>query len=711
MRKIIMVGVAAGTLAAGVAPASAGTSTGTYETPFRADGAHYNSRTDTFSGGTYLGQPTDKNGCAPHSPTGPAGNPDAYRCTPAAGSIVQLADGRILFWDALEGTENLKFGSTDHTVTDGGRLTVNDESRLLTLGSNGPSFATPGTPDGGAHQTTHAEDLPLPAPIAARHYPYNDGAMFCSDQVILGDGSVMDVGGTNYYSEPYIPAPVDKGVIELEGLRNARVFDPSTNSWRQTGSMHHGRWYPGLVTLGNGNVFVASGVTKLIKPVYPSRPEESGRNVAQTETYNTSNGTWIDNGPSADRPLPLFPRLHLLPNGHVYYDAAGQAFNPSGQSTDEAMWNVAGSYDPGTKKWTDLGVPGATTGAPTPYAGFRGSTFSAPLALRPDKGGNYNSASFLTAGGVLLPTPGSYVSVDDSRINTVTTGGSGGTAASDQLKTISTGPLNQRRWYGSAVPLPDGTVYAVDGADIDEVITPGYESPIRAAEVFTPKLDAAGNYAGGTWKPAGEASRKRTYHNTAILRPDGSIMIAGHAPIPSGYNQVSDGPDLPGRPGTNNSHDPSFQIYKPAYFNEHRPVVDSLHQDGGTVVVNTPDAAKITSVVMIRNTAQTHLVDGDGRTVVLPVLSHTATSVTVQLPASTNVLPNGPYLLFANQMRSGAPDSGPGNEVPSIGRQVMVTGTSVPTLTSADMVGSGGTVQVAGHRPARHTKTTTRRHR
>ena len=45
--------------------------------------------------------------------------------------------------------------------------------------------------------------------------------------------------------------------------------------------------------------------------------------------------------------LPLFPRMHLLPNGHVFYNANGQSFNPFGQSYDEALWNVAASLRPG----------------------------------------------------------------------------------------------------------------------------------------------------------------------------------------------------------------------------------------------------------------------------------------------------------------------------------------------------------------------------
>ena len=173
---------------------------------------------------------------------------------------------------------------------------------------------------------------------------------------------MLAVGGTAYYHDPEI-LNTGIGVVELEGLKNARIYDPATNRWTQTGSMNVGRWYPSLVTLGNGNELVASGVKKLVKPVYPDDPADSLANVRKTETYDVRAGTWRDNGPEAARSLPLYPRLHLLPNGEVFYNADGQAFNPFGQSYDEALWNVAASYDPDTERWKDLGIPGAEGGA------------------------------------------------------------------------------------------------------------------------------------------------------------------------------------------------------------------------------------------------------------------------------------------------------------------------------------------------------------
>ena len=125
----------------------------------------------------------------------------------------------------------------------------------------------------------------------------------------------------------------------------------------------------------------------------------------------------------------------------MYYDAAGQVFNPLGESYDEAFWNIAASYDPEAARWTDLGVPGlglgALPGLPdlpgrngmlggvplmpnlpldglpnaggdlTGIPGFRGSAFSIMLPLRPDDQGRYARAEFLSpaASSASRPAP------------------------------------------------------------------------------------------------------------------------------------------------------------------------------------------------------------------------------------------------------------------------------------------------------------------
>ena len=565
-----------------------------------------------------------------------------FDCKPTAGSVAVLSNGKILYWNALEGTENVKTG----IAVEFGKYSVNDQTRLLDLGNGNPSWSKPSPNDAGANPKGNENETVVPGDSSTE--TYNDGALFCADLNALADGRIIAIGGTSYYSEPGNDA-LPYGVAELEGLKNARIYDPATNSWSQTGSMNYGRWYPSMVTLGDGKLFVASGVTKLIKPLYPNRPMDSGTNVKQTETYDPATGKWTYNGASADRSLPLFPRLHLLPNGHVFYNAAGQDFNPAGQSYDEALWNIAATYDPEKKTWTDLGLAGEGTMTP----GFRGSTFSIMLPLRPDEAGNYTEASFLSAGGVLGVTPGSYLAVPTSAITTVDTSGT------DTMSTHATADLNEARWYSTGVALPTGQVLAFSGANRDEVVGPGTGFPVQTAELFDPATE--------TWTQLAASSRARTYHNTAVLLPDGRVLVGGHAPISTLYGSNR---TLPGGFSPNEGRDPTFEIFSPPYmFWGPRPSITKAPSSvgyGDTITLKTDvDVGKIASVTLVRNPTLTHLVDGDQRTVELPVVARHGKSLVVSAPPTGNVAPPGPYMLFVNE----STDKG---LVPSESRQVFV---------------------------------------
>ncbi len=583
-------------------------------------------------------------------------------CKPAAGSVGVLPNGKIVYWDALDSIQEAQLNG----VAEFGHQARNDMARVLDLRGAKPTW-TKSDPNTSVPETGNDGKEFLPGPLHNNDEKRNDGDLFCSDQIFLANGDILDVGGTSYYQEPGIPGMPTYGVVELEGLKNSRIYDTETNTWKASGQMTYGRWYPQIVTLPDSKVMAFSGVTKLIKPVYQDRPADSGRNVTQSEVYDPKTGSWSVDGGS--KSLPLYPRLHLLPNGHVYYDAGGQTFNPAGQAYDEALWNTAASYDPKTHQWRDLGLPQFGNG----LVGFRGSAFSQMLPLKPNAKGEYDTVDVLSAGGVYGVSPGTYVGTDTSTLNTLTIGADG----AETFSSKSTGALNNPRWYSTGVTLPTGQVIAFSGADRDEVVAPGSGTPVRTPEMYDPKT--------GEWTELAGQSKGRTYHNTATLLPDGRVLVGGHAPIVTGYARSTDA--LEQNLGFSNpNRDPSFEVFSPPnLFYGPRPVITGVKpavDRGRTLEIATPDARTVSSVALVRNTAMTHLVDADQRTVLLPVVKRSAGSVTVAVSDNAAVLPDGPYQLFVNKQYAKG-------ETPSVSRQVFVG--TVPAELADDVARNNAT--------------------
>lgn len=572
-------------------------------------------------------------------------------CKPAAGSLINLANGKILYWDALEGTENNRFS----IVTEGGKTFTNDSTRLLDLGRGNAAFSWSDVKpfDGGANPDGNPGEPLIPGGQTTE--TYNDGALFGSHESFLPDGKLLIQGGTDYSLDPGVDG-IPFGAVELTGLKATRIYDPKTNSFTQTGDTGSRRWYPTLLELGDGTYLNFSGVGKLLKPVYPNRPADSGTNVKVVERYDPATAKWSALPRSADFDLPLYPRMHLLPNGRAFYNAAGQSFNPFGQSYGELNWEQLATLDPKTNQWTSLGLPNTAT----PLApGFRGSTSSTMLPLVADARGEYSQASFLTAGGVYgPPSPGSYLATDQSSITTLDTSGAG----REKVTQTATGPLALPRWFGQNILLPTGQVVVFSGANADEVALPGTEIPRQQAELFDP--------ATNKWKPIATQANPRTYHNTAVLLPSGEVLVGGHATISTLYlNNTT----LPGGFAPHDGRDPSFEIFKPPYlFAGQRPKI-ALAQTPGLMgfgrTFDVPvqgDPADIESIALVRNSAITHIVDADQRTVMLKVVGRGAHSVTVATPPNGNVAPPGPYMLFANAKTSQG-------LVPSVAKQLLVT--------------------------------------
>jgi hypothetical protein len=513
-------------------------------------------------------------------------------------SIAVSPDGRIIYWNGVEGFEDPPVHNGWGAPTEKSRTRILDLRAYLQGLADEPMWLIP------EQERGIGSDL------------------FCSDLRNLADGRVLAVGGTNYTAEYNLLGLPGGGFTEYRGTKETRLYDPSTGTWSFGKDMNHARWYPSLISLPDGKMLVSGGVERVIF-------NDKVSYVRETETFDPERPEdgWVDNGESGATELPFYARLHLLPNGKVFYDASGQMWGPGpylippapiSNSVDQIEWNKQKVYDPKNKTWTDAGV------APL---GARSNTFSVMLPLKAP----YDEAEILIAGGTFSPVvPGSYVGTDITEIVT---------ASGDSIERKFGPRLNNGRWHSAGVVLPSGEVIALNGGDREDNILMGITSGVRQAEMFD----------GERWAPLASSGRDRVYHHNAILLGDGSILVGGHAPLgftplilaPDNYTQGAFASTL---------RDPSFEVFKPPYlFRGERPRLERVQAGielGETFTIKTADASKITSVVLSRLPSVTHLADVDQRTIELEFTAHGTKVVRASMPDNPAVALSGHYYLF-----------------------------------------------------------------
>ena len=455
-----------------------------------------------------------------------------------------------------------------------------------------------------------------------RTYPLNCDSLhcdlWCGGHTFLADGKLLFVGGTSYY--PPDPDPF------YGGLKEAFLFDPFTESWERLDDMQVGRWYPSLIRLADDRVLTLAGLeyrapnatpeTSTIKILFELITKMDYYITRVQEIFDPQTKTW--SRLREERKLPLYPRLHLLPDGDVFYSGIFNTHFLTPGRYPSARWS------PQTQGWMELGG--------RHWQKNREEGISILLALRPP---NYQPQILIAGGGThnvgrtlmsLLHSIGkdswsSFFSFLTSVQDTV-----------ERIDLSLPNPrwnvmnkMHHRRVHANGVLLPDGNVLVVGGMSTygHGSGAHGTQGAVLEAEMYAPSTN--------TWTRMASQQKPRLYHSTAILLPDGRVISMGSNP---GTKMI----------------EKSIEIFSPPYlFRGERPVITEYPEQiayGQTFSITVDRAREIRQVVSMRPEVLTHVTNTDQRLLELEFRAANDEKLEIQGPLMPAHMPRGYCLLF-----------------------------------------------------------------
>jgi chitodextrinase len=304
-------------------------------------------------------------------------------------------------------------------------------------------------------------------------------------------------------------------------------------------------------------------------------------NVTQAEVYDAATNHWSPIGSPFD--FPYYPHTFVLPNGKVFISS----------TTREPI--VSQVFDVASGSWTSAGGPVVDGGSAVMY--LPGKVLKTGTSVDPDQ-------------AVRSATAMSYV-IDMNQ-----------TSPAPAWRQVAS--MSYARTFHSLTVLPDGTVLATGGGPTTAATDTA--NGVLRAELWSPSTE--------TWTQLPAMAAARLYHSEALLLPDARVVVMGGGR----FDDVTVATDQF-----------SAQIFSPGYlFKGARPTITgapSTASYGQAFTVQTPDAARIASVSLVRFGATTHSFNAGQRYVPLSFTAG-AGSLTVTAPASSGVAPGGNYMLF-----------------------------------------------------------------
>jgi hypothetical protein len=279
--------------------------------------------------------------------------------------------------------------------------------------------------------------------------------------------------------------------------------------------------------------------------------------------------------------FPYYPHVYLLPDGRVFVPADAEA-----PIASEVL-------DLNTLTWTSVGGAAVDGGSSVMYL--------------PDK--------FLKAGTSVDPDLATRNSVATAYVLDMT---------QSSPSWVQIASMSFPRTYLNMTLLPDDAVLVTGGGTTTNAV--GLSDAVLQAELWSPKTMS--------WTTLASMSAPRLYHSEGLLLPDGRVLVSGGG----SFNQVNEPTDQD-----------SAEFFAPPYlFKGARPSITSAPSVltyGQSFTVQTPNAAQIASVSLIRFGSVTHCINMSQRFLQLTFTAGTG-SLTVTAPANSNLAPPGNYMLF-----------------------------------------------------------------
>jgi Domain of unknown function (DUF1929)/Bacterial Ig domain/Kelch motif len=399
----------------------------------------------------------------------------------------------------------------------------------------------------------------------------------------------------------------------IQDHTRATVWDPQTGTQTDVRvATGFNIFCSGLAHLLDGSVFVAGG-----------NKDQQLNGIRQTHVFNPQTNTWTR---GADMSFERwYPSVTALPNGEMLITEGGPD-TPEVRRTDGTVRQLTGAVlNLPLYPWLDVAPDGRA---------FYSGPDQTMRKINPSGTGAWQSYA---QRDTINRSYGGHAMYDIGKILVA-----GGGPSTKEARTIdvngaapvvsATAPMAFGRRQNNLTLLADGTVLATGGNSSGASLV-DLAAGVYAAELWNP--------ATGQWKTLAAQQMTRQYHSTALLLPDGRVLSAG-----GGICGVCDQVGYLAK---------NAEVFTPPYLYKKdgsgqlapRPTITNAPGPisyGAAVRVDTPEAASIRKVALLRLGAVTHSVDMDQRYVPLAFSAGSGT-LTATAPANANVAPPGPYML------------------------------------------------------------------